>query len=129
LKPRWTAVQGNPALVLRCKLRHTRTGEGTWSRAATIKWKESNLKGVSMPDLDIPLPGDGLFFESADKKDTFGTAISATQKAKGLEHYKYIHAALVVNNDLVEYRYRRAQDTTIVSQKSSRIPSFGQMFL
>lgn len=54
-----------------------------------------------MPDLDIPLPGDVLFFEKADKKDTFGAVISATQKAKGLEHYKFIHAALVVNSDLI----------------------------
>ena len=46
-----------------------------------------------MPDLDIPLPGDVLFFESAGKKDTFGFggAISPTQKAKGLEHYKNIY--------------------------------------
>src|SRR5262245_36370437 len=54
-----------------------------------------------MSELRIPLPGDILFFETSDKKDTFGAVISATQKGKGLEHYKYIHAALVVNNDLI----------------------------
>ncbi|QPF93755.1 hypothetical protein [Bradyrhizobium commune] len=51
-----------------------------------------------MKDIRIPLPGDVLFFESAK---IHGKAIALEQRRLGLEHYKYIHAALVVEGDLV----------------------------
>jgi uncharacterized protein YycO len=53
-----------------------------------------------MLEFRIPLPGDVLFFE-AGKKETIGKGISLTQMSKGLEYHKYVHAALVINSDLI----------------------------
>lgn len=51
-----------------------------------------------MYEIRFPLPGDILFFESSK---IHGRAIVHTQRKMGLENHRYMHAALVVDGDLV----------------------------
>jgi hypothetical protein len=64
------------------------------------------------PEHPSPLPGDILFFESGK---AHAKAIAGTQKRMGLKHYKFIHAALVVDGDMI------VESTTLYGVRKVRL--------